>query len=307
VHQHFVAAGTPQLPHFDAVGQAHALQPRRHAAQHRALRRARLQGIGQQGVDGLLALGPHGARPALVPHLVTRGPLAQRAQVHDGLQFAAQGQAQVLQMGAIGAQQGNGLCRERNRTLGRQLLPLAARPRLAIHPHRIGTALASHGPKLARHRGQRQRLHHHGPAGRLAVAAGKATLAHALALGALKLQHDLELARRHRAMRQHRIKVAQAHQVVGLVAAEVQMHRAIGRGSGLLEQQQALQQGGFARRVAAQQHGDRRQPHAATVAPDLEILELQVLDHVRGFAAPARPVVGIGLRARFGSVQAASR
>ena len=295
VHQQFVAAGAPQLAHLDAVGQAHALQPRRHVAQHRALPRARLQGIGQQGVDGLLALGPHRARTALVPHLVARRPLAQRAQVNNGLQLAAQGQAQVLQMGAIGAQQGNGLGRECNRALGCQVRPLAAWPGFAIHPHRIGPALPAHSPKLPRHGGQRQRLHHHGAAGRLAIAAGKAALAHAFALGALELQHDLELARRHGAMRQHGVKIAQADQVVGLVAPQVQVHRAIRRRRGLLEQQQALQQGGFARRVAAQQHGDRRQPHAATVAPGLEVLELQVLDHVRRFAAPARQVVGCGL------------
>ena len=67
--------------------------------------------------------------------------------------------------------------------------------------------------------------------------------------------------------------------VVGFVPAQVQVDGAVGRSHGLLEQQQALQQRGLARRVAAQQHGDGRQLHRAAVAPGIEVLAMALVDH----------------------------
>jgi len=61
--------------------------------------------------------------------------------------------------------------------------------------------------------------------------------------------------------------------------AQVQVHGAVGRGHGLLEQQQALQQRGLARGVAAQQHGDGRQPHRPAVVPGLDVAQVEVVDH----------------------------
>ena len=48
------------------------------------------------------------------------------------------------------------------------------------------------------------------------------------------------------AARQHRVKAAKVKVVVGLVPAQVQVDGAVGRGHGLLEQQQVLQQRGLA-------------------------------------------------------------
>ena len=62
-------------------------------------------------------------------------------------------------------------------------------------------ALAPHGPKAPRHGGKLQFLDGHGAAGRLPVAAGKAPVAHALALGPLERQRNGELARRRHAAR----------------------------------------------------------------------------------------------------------
>ena len=131
----------------------------------------------------------------------------------------------------------------------------------------------------SRHGGKAQLLHHHGAAGRLPIAAGKARVAHTLAFGALEFQRHRELARRRDAVREHGIETTEVEEIVGLVAPQVQVHGAVGGGRRLLEQQQALQQRRFARRVGAQQHGHRGQPHGPTVAPGFEVLQVEELDH----------------------------
>ena len=217
-------------------------------------------------VDGLVAVAAHIAWRGLVPHVVALGAAAQRAQVDDALQLAAQRQAQVLQVRAVAAQQGQGLGRGAR---------WSARAQAAALPRGRGSssmitayaALAPHGRKRRATVDSSSAWMAHGAAGRLPVAAGKAPVAHALSPSGRWKLSAMENWRGAARRVQHRIKAAKVKVVVGLVPAQVQVDGAVGRNHGLLEQQQALQQRGLARRVAAQQHGDGRQLHRAAVAP----------------------------------------